>query len=182
MRIGIAGVGGIGSNVAFHLVRTGITELKFGDFDKIEESNLNRQFFFKDQVGKYKAEALYENLKRINPDGDFQYEIIKFERENIREFFKDCDIVVEGFDKNEYKSMLIEELYPLGKIIVSASGIASYDCNSIQVKNMGKNLYIVGDFQRDIANYKTYSHKVSVISAMMAGIVLERGGYFEKEN
>ena len=47
---------------------------------------------------------------------------------------------------------------------------------------MGKNLYIVGDFQKDIADYKTYSHKVSVISAMMAGIVLERGGYFEKEN
>ena len=47
MRIGIAGVGGIGSNVAFHLVRTGVTELKFGDFDKIEESNLNRQFSLK---------------------------------------------------------------------------------------------------------------------------------------
>ncbi len=46
MRIGIAGVGGIGSNVAFHLVRTGVTELKFGVFAKIEESNLKRQFFF----------------------------------------------------------------------------------------------------------------------------------------
>ena len=88
MRIGIAGVGGMGWNVAFHLVRTGVTELKFGDFDKIEESNLNRQFFFKDQVGKYKAEALYENLKRINPDGDFQYEIIKFERERCSRVFQ----------------------------------------------------------------------------------------------
>ena len=54
--------------------------------------------------------------------------------------------------------------------------------NTNLVKNMRKNLYIVGDFQKDIADYKTYSHKVSVISAMMAGIVLERGGYFEKEN
>lgn len=182
MKIGIAGVGGIGSNVAVHLVRTGVAELKFGDFDKIEESNLNRQFFFKDQIGKYKAEALCENLKKINPDGKFQYEIIKFEKTNIREFFKDCDIIVEGFDKNEYKSMIIEELYPLNKIIVSASGIASYDYDNIQIKKMGKNLYIVGDFQKDIADYKTYSHKVAVISAMMAGIVLERGGYFEKEN
>ena len=39
MKIGIAGVGGIGSNVAMHLVRSGITNLKFGDFDKIEKSN-----------------------------------------------------------------------------------------------------------------------------------------------
>ena len=85
MRIGIAGTGGIGSNTAVHLVRSGVKELKFGDFDVIEESNLNRQFYFKDQLGKYKAEMLYENLKRINPNGDFQYKIIKFERANIKE-------------------------------------------------------------------------------------------------
>lgn len=180
MRIGIAGIGGIGSNVTVHLVRTGVKELKFGDFDVIEESNLNRQFYFKEQIGKYKAEMLYENLKKINPNGDFQYKIIKFERENIKEFFQDCDIIIEGFDKKEYKSMLVEELYPLGKIIISASGIASHDCKEIQVKEAGKNLYIVGDFQKDIYNYKTYSHKVSVISALMAEIALKRGGYIEE--
>ena len=31
MKIGIAGSGGIGSNVAVHLVRAGVKELKFGD-------------------------------------------------------------------------------------------------------------------------------------------------------
>ncbi|MEH1738895.1 sulfur carrier protein ThiS adenylyltransferase ThiF [Fusobacterium varium] len=180
MKIGIAGSGGIGSNVAVHLVRAGVKELKFGDFDVIEESNLNRQFYFKDQIGKYKAEMLYENLKRINPDGDFQYNIIKFERENIKEFFQDCDIIIEGFDKKEYKSMLVEELYPLGKLIISASGIASYDCKEIQIKETGKNLYIVGDFQKDISCYKTYSHKVSVIAALMTEIALKRGGYIEE--
>lgn len=180
MKIGIAGSGGIGSNVAVHLVRAGVKELKFGDFDVIEESNLNRQFYFKDQIGKYKAEMLYENLKRINPDGDFQYNIIKFERENIKEFFQDCDIIIEGFDKKEYKSMLVEELYPLGKLIISASGIASYDCKEIQIKETEKNLYIVGDFQKDISCYKTYSHKVSVIAALMAEIALKRGGYIEE--
>lgn len=180
MKIGIAGSGGIGSNVAVHLVRAGVKELKFGDFDVIEESNLNRQFYFKDQIGKYKAEMLYENLKRINPDGDFQYNIIKFERENIKEFFQDCDIIIEGFDKKEYKSMLVEELYPLGKLIISASGIASYDCKEIQIKEIGKNLYIVGDFQKDISCYKTYSHKVSVIAALMTEIALKRGGYIEE--
>ena len=76
--------------------------------------------------------------------------------------------------------MLVEELYPLGKIIISASGIASHDCKEIQVKEAGKNLYIVGDFQKDIYNYKTYSHKVSVISALMAEIALKRGGYIEE--
>ena len=46
MKIGIAGAGGLGSNVAVHLVRSGISSLKICDFDVIENSNLNRQFYF----------------------------------------------------------------------------------------------------------------------------------------
>ena len=53
MKIGIAGTGGIGSNVAMHLVRSGITNLKFGDFDRIEKSNLNRQFYFEEQISLF---------------------------------------------------------------------------------------------------------------------------------
>ena len=177
MKIGIAGCGGIGSNVAYHLVRTGIDYLKFGDFDKIENSNLNRQFFFKNQVGLYKSETLAKNLSAINPQGIFQFEIIKFDRDNIKTFFSDCDIVVEAFDKKEYKAMLIEELLPLGKIIVSASGLGHWDTNNITTKKIGKNLTIVGDFEKDTDDYKTYSHKVGMVAAIMAGIVLENGGY-----
>ena len=55
MIIGIAGCVGIGSNVASHLVRSGVTYLKFGDFDRIESSNLNRQFFFENQIGLFKS-------------------------------------------------------------------------------------------------------------------------------
>jgi sulfur carrier protein ThiS adenylyltransferase len=42
MKVGIAGAGGIGSNVAVHLVRSGVDVLKIVDFDKIEDFNLNR--------------------------------------------------------------------------------------------------------------------------------------------
>ena len=177
MKIGIAGCGGIGSNVAYHLVRTGIDYLKFGDFDKIEESNLNRQFFFKNQIGLYKSETLAKNLKEINPNGIFDFEIIKFDRNNIKDFFSDCDIVVEAFDKKEFKAMLIEELLPMGKIIVSASGIGHWDTNKVSIKKIGKNLTVVGDFEKDTDDYKTYSHKVGMIAAIMAGTVLEKGGY-----
>ena len=180
MRIGIAGTGGIGSNVACHLVRAGVDYLKFGDFDKIEQSNLNRQFFFKNQIGLYKSKTLAENLLAVNPDGKFEYEIIKFDRSNIKDFFADCDIVVEAFDKKENKAMLIEELMPEGKIIVSASGIGHWDTDNIKVKKIGKNLTVVGDFEKDTDDYKTYSHKVGIVAAIMAGIVLEKGGFYEK--
>ncbi len=58
MKIGIAGAGGIGSNVAANLVRSGVSCLKIIDFDRIEPSNLNRQFYFQDQVGCLKVSAV----------------------------------------------------------------------------------------------------------------------------
>ncbi len=49
-RVGIAGCGGLGSNCAVALVRTGIVNLVIADFDVIDESNLNRQYYFLNQV------------------------------------------------------------------------------------------------------------------------------------
>ena len=53
-RVGIAGAGGLGSNCAMHLVRAGVKHLTVVDFDVVNESNLNRQFFFRDQIGQKK--------------------------------------------------------------------------------------------------------------------------------
>ena len=47
---GIAGCGGLGSNCAVALARCGIGKLVLADFDVIQESNLNRQYFFFDQI------------------------------------------------------------------------------------------------------------------------------------
>ena len=43
-RVGIAGAGGLGSNVSMLLVRAGIRKFVIADFDEVNESNLNRQF------------------------------------------------------------------------------------------------------------------------------------------
>ena len=45
-RVGIAGAGGLGSNCAVSLARSGIGTLVISDFDVIEPGNLNRQYFF----------------------------------------------------------------------------------------------------------------------------------------
>lgn len=179
LKVGIAGCGGIGSNVAYHLVRSGVINLKFGDFDKIEKSNLNRQFFFYNQIGLYKSEELAKNLAEINPDGEYNFEIIKFTRENIKIFFKDVDIIVEAFDKKEEKIMLIEELLPTGKIIVSASGIGGSEVQKIKIKEISENFIIVGDFETDTDFYTTYSHKVNAVSCIMTEIILKKGGFYK---
>ena len=55
VRVGIAGAGGLGSNCAMHLVRSGVKHITIADFDVVNESNLNRQFFFHDQIGQKRS-------------------------------------------------------------------------------------------------------------------------------
>lgn len=180
MRIGIAGAGGLGSNVAVNLVRTGVTSIKVADFDEIEESNLNRQFYFKDQVGQTKVNALYENLKRINPELDIIAVNRKLDRDNIHDIFSDCDIIVEAFDKNIYKSMIVEEFLTKKKLIVSGSGVADNDLEKIETRKLRDNLFVVGDFDKGIDRFGTFSTKVSVVAATMANVVLREGGFYAR--
>ena len=51
----IAGLGGLGSNVAVMLARTGIGRLKLVDFDYVELSNLNRQVYDIRHLGRKKT-------------------------------------------------------------------------------------------------------------------------------
>ncbi|MEJ5284856.1 MAG: sulfur carrier protein ThiS adenylyltransferase ThiF [Brevinematia bacterium] len=174
MRIGVAGVGGIGSNVILHLVRSGIKNFKIVDFDIVQPSNLNRQFYFSDQIGMPKVVALQENLRRIFSDIDIISENKKISEGNIEETFEDCEIVVEGFDNEVDKSMLITKLFNKKKLIVSANGVAGIDTEEVFVKNIGESIFIVGDFKSDIKSSKLYSHKVNLIASIMAEIVLKK--------
>ncbi|NLK62027.1 MAG: sulfur carrier protein ThiS adenylyltransferase ThiF [Fusobacteria bacterium] len=176
MKIGIAGVGGIGSNVAMYLVRAGFTKFKIIDFDIITESNLNRQFFFKNQVGKYKVDMLKENLENINGDIIIEKEVLELTKDNMLEKFNNCNIIVEGFDIKERKIELLEVFSNSNKLIVSANGIGGLDLSNIVTKKLGKNIFIVGDFKSDIIDYKTYSTKVSIIAGTMANIIIEKHG------
>lgn len=170
MKIGIAGCGGIGSNVAMFLVRAGIDNFKLVDFDKIEKSNLNRQFYFKEQIGRFKSEVLKENLFKISNTLVLENTVEKISKENVKEIFHDCDIIVEAFDKKEYKTLLIEQYR--NKMIVCANGIGGRDLDKIIYKKIG-NIHIYGDFYSDISEHKTYSTKVSIVAAMMANKILD---------
>ena len=106
--VGIAGAGGLGSNCAVSLARVGIGKLIISDFDVVSEYNLNRQYFFRDQLGQKKVLALKDNIQRINPEVELIPKDIKLNERNIVEIYKDCDIIVEAFDLAEMKKMLIE--------------------------------------------------------------------------
>ena len=106
--VGIAGCGGLGSNCAMALARTGLGHLVLADHDKLEEANLNRQYFFRDQLGAYKATALKDNIHRVEPEARVEAHITKLVPASVIELFADCDVIVEAFDTDHAKQMIIE--------------------------------------------------------------------------
>ena len=173
-KIGIAGAGGLGSNCAACLVRVGFKRLTIADFDVIDATNLDRQFYFEDQVGMSKVEALKMNLLRINSRLELQMLPVKLEPSNIPEIFRDCDVVVECLDRAEAKSMLVAALLSSGKLIVSASGLGGYgSSDDLKVRKLKPNLILIGDLASDIEKSPALSPRVSIAAAKQADVVLE---------
>ena len=146
--VAIAGLGGLGSNVAFALARIGVGNLHIVDFDRVDLSNLNRQQYLLEHVGMFKTDALQSQLHRINPYINIKSDCVKVTIENLQEIFHDAQIVCEAFDDADAKAMLVNgilERYPEKKL-VCASGLAGYESsNLIQTRRVSRNFYLCGD-------------------------------------
>lgn len=155
-KVGIAGLGGLGSNIAVALARVGIGEMVLVDFDVVEPSNLNRQSYEIGDIGKSKCDALAEQLQRINPYNTYTAVNQRIEKESVVELFADVDVIVEAFDDAQYKAMLVNEvLTKMNQPIVSGSGMAGlYSPNSIQSKQLGSRLYMCGDGVHEAREYE----------------------------
>ncbi|OQY07556.1 MAG: thiamine biosynthesis protein ThiF [Planctomycetales bacterium 4572_13] len=146
--VGIAGLGGLGSNVAVSLTRLKVGKLILADFDAVEESNLNRQNYFPDQIGQHKVDASLTNLRRINPEADLEGHKVRLTPEKILTLFDGCDVIAECFDRADQKQMLVETVLSKtkGVVVVSVSGLAGYGrSNEIVTRRISDRLILVGD-------------------------------------
>lgn len=173
-KIGIAGAGGLGSNCALNLVRAGVNNLTIADFDTVDATNLDRQFYFLDQVGRNKVDALRVNLLRINPALELKMVNKKIEENNIDEIFGECDIVAECLDTAEYKTILLERLLQMKKFIVAVSGLGGIgSSDEIKMHRIKDNFIMIGDLKSDICQKPALSPRVNVAAAKQADAILE---------
>lgn len=175
VKVCILGLGGLGSNVAVLLARSGIGYLKLVDFDIVEASNLNRQQYRISHINMKKVEALKSIIKEINPFVEVDILDIKVSKENIHSIVGDIEIVVEAFDRAETKAMILEELLTdKNKIVVSASGMAGLgSANEIVTKKIKDNFYLIGDNYSDYEEYSgIMSTRVMLCAAHQANMVL----------
>jgi|ERR1035437_1864677 sulfur carrier protein ThiS adenylyltransferase len=175
-RVGIAGAGGLGSNCAVALARCGVGTLVIIDFDVIEEPNLNRQYYFTDQIGMMKTDALKENIARINHDVNVIIHQKKLDRINITEIFSNCNIIVEALDSAVMKEMLIEtvQIKMPGIPLVVGSGMAGWGkTNDIISRKVDDTLYVCGDEHSEVSdNLPPIAPRVAIVANMQANVVI----------
>ncbi len=176
-RVGIAGAGGLGSNCAVALARSGVGTLVLSDFDVVEEANLNRQYYFSDQTGMIKTVALKENISRINPDVFVIIHQKRLDRSNIPEIFSGCNVIVEAFDGSDMKEMLVEtvQFKMPGIPLVVGSGMAGWGRNdSLISRKIDDTLYVCGDESSEISDdFPPMAPRVGIVANMQANIVIE---------
>ncbi len=175
--VGIAGAGGLGSNCAVALARSGIGLLVIADHDTVDSSNLNRQYYFIDQVGMKKTEALKKNIERINPETRVDIYDTELNGENIPVIFKDCDIIVEALDKSVMKRLLAETVlgtWPERPLIIG-SGLAGYGkTNKLKERTIGQTLVVCGDEESETSDeLPPMAPRVGIVANMQANAVIE---------
>ena len=174
--VGIAGLGGLGSNIAVHLARLGVGRLVLVDFDTVDVTNLNRQHYTMRDLGRAKTDALLEQLMEINPYLDYQTYTTRVTPDNAAQLFAGCDVVCEAFDRADQKAMLIETLLERlpDTVVVSGSGMAGYgSVNAMHTERRFARLYVCGDGTSDIADgVGLFAPRVAACAAQQANMVL----------
>ena len=150
--IGVAGLGGLGSNIALSLARVGVKKLVLADFDVVEPSNLNRQQYFVRHIGMQKTQALKELINDVNPFVEVETHDIFLDEKNVASVFGECEILCEAFDNVVGKAMILNEAGASlkEKKIIGASGMAGYfSSNLIKTIKFAKNVYLCGDLTNE---------------------------------
>jgi len=174
--VAICGLGGLGSNIAVALARAGIGRLLLIDFDRVDITNLHRQQYKAEQIGRNKTDALAENLSEIAPYTKAITVTEKITEDNIAELLKDADIICEAFDNAESKAMLVNgvlEQLP-DSYLVAASGMAGMGTpNSIKTRQITKRFWLCGDEVSEVTdNIGLLAPRVMLCAAHQAHTVL----------
>ena len=103
----LIGCGGLGCNIAVHMVGAGIGQIYLCDFDTVSESNLNRQFLYTlNDIGKKKCLVMKERLCAYSLSTDYKAVNKKITSCGDLQFASNCDIILCAVDNPESRSII----------------------------------------------------------------------------
>ena len=137
----IVGLGAVGGYVLEALARSGIGHLILVDFDKVEESNINRQILaLGSTIGQKKSELAAKRVKDINPDCKVEVRDMFVNAETLPELLEQkVDMVVDAIDSLNPKCGLMQALTEKQIPFISSMGAAlKTDTTSIKLQTLDK--------------------------------------------
>ena len=173
--VAVCGLGGLGSHIAMCLARAGIPRLILIDFDRVDLSNLHRQQYKAVQVGRYKTDALSENLLEAAPYLQMVLHTCPLTPDNAKTLLQDADIICEAFDDAEQKAMLVDVVTDEmpEKYLIAASGMAGLGAaNLIKTRAVTNHLILCGDEQSEVSD-GLFASRVMLCAAHQAHAVLQ---------
>ena len=169
-KVVILGAGGLGSNIAHMLARLGVGKMILYDFDVVEPSNLNRQHYGVNDIGKMKAETTAERIKELLPYVHIESRNLRVDEEVLSSVYEEGDIFIEAFDTVSSKVMAYDFFAGREKPYICTTGVAG-PSGELSRRDLG-HIHIVGDFQGEDRN-DCYIPKVMAIAAMECSVVME---------
>lgn len=123
-KVAIFGLGGVGSFVCEGLARSGIGNFVLVDFDKVDESNINRQLIATVKtIGKYKVDLMKERILEINPDANVEiYKEFYMADSEIDIITKDLSYVVDCVDTIMAKIAIVCQCDAIDVPVISSMG------------------------------------------------------------
>src|SRR2546426_5138962 len=118
----VVGLGGLGIPAAVYLASAGVGRVGIADSDRVEMSNLQRQFIFsKADLGRRKVDAAEEKLGLLNPEIRVTPHPVRLDSGNAMEVIREYDAVVDATDNLPSKYLINDACVLQGKPDVFAS-------------------------------------------------------------
>jgi len=116
------GAGGLGCPALLYLAAAGVGRIGIVDFDRVDESNLQRQILFDvDQVGDNKAIAAKARLSALNPDVTINAYPERLTDQNAEDLFAQYDLIIDGTDNFASKYLINDCAVKTGKPFIYGS-------------------------------------------------------------
>jgi len=123
----IVGAGGLGSPVALYLAAAGVGKIVLCDHDTVELSNLNRQILhFTNDIGIPKSVSALQKINKLNPEINIEAYQISITNENINNYAKNADIIIDCLD-NIKTRLILNKFSIANKIPIVHGGVNGWN-------------------------------------------------------
>ncbi|MDD6093670.1 MAG: ThiF family adenylyltransferase [bacterium] len=166
----VVGLGGVGGYAVESLVRSGIGKIVLIDYDKIDDSNLNRQIITnRSNIGEYKTNEWKTRIKSINPDCEVIIYNMFLDKDNIAQISDlEIDYIIDACDSVDTKKLLIDYSFDKNIKLISSMGTAKkINPSKLEIMDIRKTSYdpLAKIIRKYVLSLKT-NKKVMVVSSV----------------